>query len=197
MSKGTLIYLNKFKENLQRELGEDIAQKVLAGSEGFTESTKLEKVAVWMNGALARLGNLVGSRQLSDFFQACGTRWAEANLKGALAARKRRQSAPSLEAFIDAELAGPATAFSRMAREGADLAIYYTPANIGRLRCFCPLMRKLPDDQTASVAYYQCSRAFTKRYWEVILEHPVQVELTQSALMGDQECKFLLHWSEL
>ena len=195
MSKGTLIYLNRFAENLRRELGEDIAQKVLMGSEKFTESTNLVKVAVWMNGAITRLGDLVDSRQLSDFFQTCGVRCAESNLKGALAARTRRRVAPSLEAFIDAEIAGSVSAFSRMEREGDALAIYYMPANTGRMRCFCPLMRKLPADQTASLTYCLCSRAFTQHFWETILEQPVQVEVTQSALMGHKECKFIIRWS--
>jgi len=140
MSKGTLIYLNRFAENLQRKLGEDIAQKVLEGSEAFTETTKLAKVVVLMNAALAWLEDQVDKEQLSDFLHICGVRCAESNLKGALAARARLRAAPSIEAFIDAEIADSVSAFSRIEREG--------------------------------------------------------VEVTQSALMGYKECKFLIHWSK-
>ncbi len=194
MSKGTLIYLDRFAENLRRELGEEIARQVLAGSEKFNENTSQVKVALWMNGALARLDALVDSSRLAAFFQDCGARCAETNRKGALAARKRRQAAPSIDAFIDAEvIAASSTPFSRMQREGDALAIFYTPY-AHQMRCFCPLMRRLPAGQNASAAYCQCSRAFTQRFWEIILEQPVRVEITQSTLMGDPECKFLVRW---
>jgi len=195
MSKGTVVYITRFAENLRRELGEDIARQVLAGSEAFNETTSPVMVAVWMKGALARLGNLVDSQRLTGFFQTCGALCAEANLKPALTDRNRRRKFASLEAFIDDKIAGSVSTFSRLEREGDGLAIYYTPSNGRKMRCYCPLMRQLPAGETASVAYCQCSRAFTQRYYETILERPVQVEITQSALMGDKECKFLVKWT--
>jgi hypothetical protein len=194
MSKTTVMYLSRFAENLRREFGQEQAAQVLAGSGTITETTPNVKVAVWMNEALSRLGEQVDRQRLDGFFQNCGTLCAEANLKNALASRRRRLAATSTTAFIDAEIASSTSTYTRMEREGDALAIYYTPANGRKMRCFCPLMRQLPAGQTASVAYCQCSRAFTQHYWETILEQPVQVELTQSTLIGDKECKFLLRW---
>jgi hypothetical protein len=194
MSRTTLMYLSRFVENLKRELGDDIAQQVLTGSEEITESTLPENVSVWMNGALARLGSLVNSERMAGFFQACGGLCAEKNIRPALELRRRKQKAPSLDVFIDAEIASQASTFSRLEREGDALALYYTPARGRKMRCLCPLMRQLPASETAAVSYCQCSRAFTQRYWETVLEQPVQVEMPQSALMGDKECKFLLRW---
>ena len=194
MAKVTKLYLNRFEENVYRELGEELAQQVLIGSEKLNENTNLVKVAVWMNGALARLDKLVDGSRLECFLQVCGESCAEMNRKNALAAQKRRKAAPSIDDFINAEVHQASNSpFSRMQREDNALAIFYTPANC-QMRCFCPLLRRLPLDQNAPVAYCQCSRASSQRFWEIVLEQPVRVEMTQSTLMGDPECKFLVRW---
>jgi hypothetical protein len=50
------------------------------------------------------------------------------------------------------------------------------------LRCYCGLMRSLPEDANASPTYYLCSRAFVQWHWEVIPKRPVNVELGGSGI---------------
>jgi hypothetical protein len=46
---------------------------------------------------------------------------------------------------------------------------------------------------SVSLTYCHCSKAFVQRLWESVLEQPVNVELLQSVVSGDPECKFAVH----
>jgi hypothetical protein len=48
----------------------------------------------------------------------------------------------------------------------------------------------LPEGETMSVTYCQCSRAFVQTVWEAALGRPVQVDLLSSAVSGSDECRF-------
>lgn len=113
------------------------------------------------------------------------------NLKAADKARARRRASHSLDEFLDAEVRNPAPG-TRLARAGNTLYQSYPPRAY-KIRCYCPLLRKLPDGETVSMTYCQCSRAFVQWCWEYILEQPVDVELLESCVSGGQECKFVTH----
>jgi len=61
------------------------------------------------------------------------------------------------------------------------------------MRCYCGLLRGLPEDENVSRTYCYCSEGFVKEFWENVLERPVKVELLQSALSGASECQFAIH----
>ena len=82
----------------------------------------------------------------------------------------------------------------RFEREGNVLIQYYTPRTFGGgMRCYCSLIRGLPENETAPITYCQCSRGFVQKYWEGILGRPVQVELGDTAISGANECRFTIH----
>jgi len=62
------------------------------------------------------------------------------------------------------------------------------------MRCYCSLFRGLPDNETVSSTYCYCSKGFVKRFWEDVLERPVQVDIVQSAISGASECKFVIRF---
>ena len=58
------------------------------------------------------------------------------------------------------------------------------------LYCHCPRVRDaLKSGQTLSTTYCYCGAGFYKGMWEEILQQPLEVELLQSVLKGDEVCQ--------
>jgi hypothetical protein len=60
--------------------------------------------------------------------------------------------------------------------------------------CHCPWVREsiLAGTQVSS-AFCNCSSAFHKKTWEVILGQPLHAEVVETVLLGDPWCKFAIH----
>lgn len=68
------------------------------------------------------------------------------------------------------------------------------PRSMARLvRRYRPLLRELPDDETVSLTYCQCSKGFVEKVWGKALGRPVRVELIDSYAAGAPQCKFAIH----
>lgn len=60
--------------------------------------------------------------------------------------------------------------------------------------CHCPRVRDaLKTSETLSPTYCYCGAGFYKGIWEEILQQPVEVELLESVLQGDEVCKIAIH----
>ena len=65
------------------------------------------------------------------------------------------------------------------------------PARKRQLYCHCPRVRDaLQSSLSISSTYCYCGGGFYKGIWEEILQQPVEVELLESVLQGDEVCKF-------
>ena len=173
--------------------GAKVREKVMENSEKVAASSDLKKIALWVKGAIDRLDTLADPAKREQIMLACGYNCIEINDRPMQMAKARRQRYPTEEAFLTAEIQKPPKGF-RFERDGSVLIQYYTPHSYGAgMRCYCSLMRKLPEDVIASPTYCQCSRGFVEKYWEGILGRPAQVELGDTAISGAKECKFVIH----
>jgi len=60
--------------------------------------------------------------------------------------------------------------------------------------CHCPRVRDAVKSGTEiSPTYCYCGAGFYKGIWEYILQQPVQVEVLESVLQGDDVCKIAIH----
>jgi len=60
--------------------------------------------------------------------------------------------------------------------------------------CHCPRIREvLKTSETFSLTYCYCGAGFYKGIWEEILQEPVEVELLESVLNGDDVCRVAIH----
>jgi hypothetical protein len=67
------------------------------------------------------------------------------------------------------------------------------PAKRRQLYCHCPRVRDaLKFSVSISPTYCYCGGGFYKGIWEEILQQPVEVELLESVLQGDDVCKFAI-----
>ena len=72
----------------------------------------------------------------------------------------------------------------------------------GYYYCHCPWVRESlrAGDVRVSPTFCHCSAGFTKKYWEVVLDQPLEAEIVESVLQGDLWCKIAVHlpaqWEE-
>jgi hypothetical protein len=60
--------------------------------------------------------------------------------------------------------------------------------------CHCPRVRDIQKTgKRLSTTYCHCSAGFYKKNFEEILERPVDVEIVQTVLSGDDVCSFAIH----
>jgi len=187
---GMLVAMEKCVERFD---GKAIATKVMEGSEQITEKTDKRKIAEWVKGAMERLDALVDERTRVQIMKNCGYNCAEVNRRVIERAVTRRKKYKSVDEFLEAEQRKPMKG-TRLAREGNILYQFYTPQEFTRpMRCFCGLLRGLPAEEKISITYCNCSKGFVEKFWESVLERPVEVDLIQSAVSGAKECKFAIH----
>ncbi len=68
------------------------------------------------------------------------------------------------------------------------------PSRKRQLYCHCPRVRDaLKSSVAMSPTYCYCGAGFYKGIWEEILGEPVEVELLESVLQGDEVCRFAVH----
>jgi hypothetical protein len=66
------------------------------------------------------------------------------------------------------------------------------------LYCHCPRIREAVGSKTRmSPTYCYCGAGFCKAIWDYILGQPVEVELLESVLKGDDVCRFAVHLPEM
>jgi len=186
--------LKSLEKNIESLAGEAVSKKVMEGSEEITEKTDKRKIAEWVKDAMGRLDALANEKIRVQIMENCGYNCAEVNRKFVERAKARRKKFKTVDEFLEAEQRKPMTG-TRLVREGKILYQFYTPRAFTRpMRCYCALLRGLPDDEKVSVTYCHCSKGFVKKFWENVLERPVRVELVQSAVSGASECKFTIHF---
>jgi hypothetical protein len=187
---GALVAMEHCVEQLS---GKTIAMKVMEGSEQITEKTDKRKTAEWVKNAMEKLDALVDEKTRVQIMQNCGYNCAKKNSKVIERAVARRRKHASIDEFLEAEQQKPMKG-TKLAREGNILYQFYTPQAFTRpMRCYCGLLRDLPNEETISKTYCNCARGFVEKFWETILEKPVKVDLLQSVVSGDKECKFAIH----
>ena len=183
-----------------REIGGRIEQYagMRVGAEVMKDSDKAakysaEKTALWVKELIDKLESKAPPELCEKIMTACGYNCIALNSRPVESAKKRRQKFPDEEAFLKAEAENPPKGF-RFERKGDTLVQYYTPQTLGQgMRCYCALMKSLPEGVTASPTYCLCSRGFVEKYWEGILGRKVSVELGPTAISGAEECKFTIH----
>ncbi len=186
--------MTDLSENIERLAGEQVCAQVMAGGDSIAAS-KTAKCALWVKDAIDRLDLLVDEATRAQIMRDCGYRCA-ARTRAGEKLRKQRRRFPTLDALLDDMRSRPSTG-TRVERDGDIVYLYYTPQSLARpVRCYCPLLGKLPDGVTVSPTFCQCSLGFTKKAWEAVLGRPVQVEILESCACGASECKFAIHIGE-
>jgi hypothetical protein len=193
MTETDVDMIKELGKTVERIAGKTVSKKVMQGSEHVTKSSTKENIALWVRDAIGRLDSTVDKGTQIQIMENCGRNCASINKRVIESAKKRRKKFKDLDTFLEAEQRKPMKG-TKLSKDGDILYQYYTPhAFTPAMRCYCSLLRGLPEDATISLTYCHCSKAFVQRLWESVLEQPVKVELLRSVVSGDSECKFAVH----
>lgn len=181
-------------ENMGRHLcelaGGEAAQEIMMSVEGLPRSAKPGAVALGVKEAVDRMDALLDEEIRGRVMDLCGLDCAAANDRAVEAAVRRRGKYGSLEEYLEAEERRPRRG-TRFKREGDVYYQWYTPRQWSRpMRCYCSLLRGLPEGVDASLTFCKCSEAFVRTVWERTLGEPVEVRVLESAVSGSDECMF-------
>jgi predicted hydrocarbon binding protein len=70
------------------------------------------------------------------------------------------------------------------------------PERRRQIYCHCPRIRDvLESSETISATYCYCGAGYYRGIWEEILQQPVEVEVVESVLKGDEVCRIAIHLS--
>lgn len=195
MTEADIKMIKELEKTIERIAGKVVSKKVLQGSEQVTKSSKKDNIALWVRDTIQRLDSSVDEKTRIQIMESCGRNCASINKRVIESAKKRRKKFKDLDAFFEVEQRKPMKG-TRLSKDGNILYQYYTPHTFTQpMRCYCSLLRGLPKDTSVSLTYCHCSKAFVQKLWESVLEKPVKVELLQSVISGDSECKFAVHLS--
>ncbi len=192
MTTKTAGQIREIGGRIEQYAGVTVREEVMEDGEKAAKYSA-QKTALWVKELIDKLEAKAPPELCEKIMTACGYNCIALNSQPMEAAKSRRGKYLSEEAFLKAEAEKPPKGF-RFERKGDTLIQYYTPHAFGRgMRCYCSLMRGLPEGVTASRTYCYCSRGFVEKYWEGILGRKVSVELGPTAISGADECKFIIH----
>jgi len=185
--------IDEIGRNIEEFASYEVRVEAMAGRENIRASSTPAEIAEWTRTTMERLDRLTDPATRAQIMRNCGYNCILLNPRPLDGTKSRRAKFPSEEAFLQAEIKKPPRGM-RFERQDNILIQYYTPETFGAgMRCFCSLMRGLPESQTASATFCQCSLGFVEKYWEGILGRLVEVDLVESAITGAKECKFAIH----
>jgi len=161
------------EKNIEMFSGDFISKKIMEGSKDLTEKTDKKKLALWVQSAMERMDSLVDEKTRVQIMENCGYNCATVNKKVIERAQARRKKYKTVDEFLEAEERKPPSG-TKLVREDKMLHYFYTPKKFSRpMRCYCGLLRALPEDKTVSSTYCNCAKGFVKTYWESVLGKPV------------------------
>ena len=191
MTKDDVGPITEFGKLMGKIAGEEIQTQVMTGSEAIASAAP-EEVAAWLKAAVQRLDALVDEPTRAQIMTQMGCNCAAMNKAHVEKMWAKQRKFETLDAFIAAEEKRPSRG-SRLVRDGNIVYQFYTPRASFKCRCYCGLWRGLPDNETVSATWCQCSKGFVATVWEGHVGHPVKVELVNCALSGGEECQFAIH----
>ena len=193
MPRNQVEMIKEMGRNTERFAGAEVKKKVMEGSEKITPSTDKTSMARWVKGAVEKLDSFTDEKTRTQIMENCGYNCALHNKAPIEKAKARRKKFQNLDDFLEAEKKTPMVG-TKLERQGDKLFWYFMPQSFKTpVRCFCGLVRGLPQNETISRSYCNCSKGFVKKYWEGVLGKPVDVEVMQTAVSGAKECKFAIH----
>ncbi len=204
-------WVRLLERHARRVLGEDAGTDIMRGGEGLACEVGLDERFAWVKGAVQRLEGAADAQQAYDCLSSCAHVFPPSQIDKlrAVYARARSEGAEPLaavDAVLDFMAVDPGWG-ERPRREGR--VIYHskrprdpkafeaatTPAEKARAYCFCPIIRERLDAGMPP-AFCNCGAGWFRQQWEGATGRPVQIEIVESLLRGDERCTFAVRLPE-
>ncbi len=223
-------WIGKLAKEISEEVGENIANEVLEGSDIISQKSHRNDVFEWSDKAIRKLESLTNDEEIKEILLSCACHQSPEALQPYkdlyvdtenidLVIQKMQKD---FEVFIKDALkledkyvqeivvrkmgfagvrAGnkiiatkiPKSSFIKEWFEETD------PTKKRALFCHCPRIRDALKDKEKILpkSYCYCGGGYYKNIWETILQKPVEIEILETVMHGDEVCKFAIQLSDL
>jgi hypothetical protein len=214
----------KLSRELDRLVGSEVREAVMAGEDRLEASTAPEAVYIWTSEMLERMDGRLSETERKDVLNACGCRMGKEELSALRALYETtgnfdlvlEKAGEGLGRFLEScgvsrsvidevhrrgwgwpgRRVGNTIRVTKIPFEGTIEAFFAEPDPAKRRAlnyCHCPRVRDaLEDGRRLPTTYCHCSAGFYKKNFEEILGRPVDVEVVQTVLSGDDVCSFAI-----
>ncbi|UCE09653.1 MAG: hypothetical protein JSW61_11855 [Candidatus Thorarchaeota archaeon] len=201
-------WFRRFVERLDRHTNMEVRSSIAKGWDqlpsGAGKSAK-EQRTIWIKSAMDRLDSLCDDKTRNEIMvETCPHTYPKTRIKKMRAEFKRTGNLDDLiEVMRKDKSWGGGSFYDYPTREGNIVYVTKVPydpkafekATTDEERrlayCHCSLVKR--SKEQISPTFCCCSGGWVKQLWEGILEQPVEVELTESLLKGDDRCTHAVH----
>jgi hypothetical protein len=196
-------WFQRFVESLRRHAENDVSKVVMAGWEdvpaGSSKRAKEDRTR-WIKTAMEQLDSLCDEETRNQILiDTCPHSYPKTRIKEMRAAYERLGSIDDLLKLMRSDTSwGGSSFYDYPVRKDDVIYITKVPYNPKTYEnavtdeekhlayCHCGLVKRSKEE--ISPTFCCCSGGWVKQLWEGILEQPVEVELTESLLKGDERC---------
>jgi effector-binding domain-containing protein len=199
--------LDRLAAGLQRHGGEAVRQQVMQGSQEYPWRSARDN-AEWFHDAMERLDEAIddeGARR--TIMNNCADRFPPHRIASLRAEYQRSGDIDELLQIMRADRTlGHLSWYEQPIRSGNVIHVSKDPVDPEAYEkatdscerrsryCHCSLMRDLiRSGQTVSGTYCHCGAGWYHQLWEGILGEPVEIDVIESVLQGDDRCSFAIH----
>ena len=198
----------KLASGLERVLGTDARDQIMAGAETLQIESGLDARFEWVKSMLARLDERASEHEKWDVISGCAHVFPQGQLdKLADVFRAKRQETGDALQAVDAVIDfmnddsgwvdggrrdGHTVITAKSPRDPKAYAEATTDLERRQAYCFCPLLRTRMD-QGMPIDFCYCGSGWFRQQWETATGKPVTVDILQSVARGDEKCEFAVH----
>lgn len=172
-------WVEKLSENLNSLVGEETRKKIMEGYDLLTKSSSPAKKAQWVKSAMEKLDQLVDKKTRTKIMENC----ACVSNKSIEKAKNTYKQSENLDDFLT-KLQKERIAGTKLLREGDIIYAFYD-------KCYCGRVKATKEK--ISSTYCHCSKGYLKKIFEAVFQKSLKIDILQTILQGNQECKFAIH----
>ena len=201
-------WMKKVSKSLDQYVGESTRKKVMKGSEELKSSSSGKKKAKWMAKAIDKVDELIEEDIRKEVLVNCSHIFPKSRIKPLKSKYKETGSIDAVIKLMHKDTSWQGLSYYEYPkREGHVIYVTKIPCNPVKFDkaangdekkfyyCHCRLVKtslKASEINISSTFCY-CGAGWYKSLWEGVLDKPVQVELLQSVIKGDNCCEFAVH----
>jgi len=180
------VWLDKFSGCLDEIVGPEIRQEVMTGSEGLSSHSSRQEVIDWSKGAMERLDSLVGEEESKEIMTGCACQYPKSDVQEI---RKKYEATKDID-LVHQMLQEQFESFLKnslgLSDELVEEIVKRGWGSAGVRKGNTIIATKIPKSG-------YCGAGFYKGIWEEILQKPVEVEVLETVLRGDEVCKIAIY----
>jgi hypothetical protein len=173
--------IGRFAKIVESKTAKDSYIRIMEKSDEYNQY-KPDNKALWWKNAVERLENELGIDKAIEIMRTCGSKCCGQGQRKT--AKRLMNESSSLEDFLE-------RVRKHEVKEGElEYKLVNDNTIIGKhTKCFCGQVKKTKE-LFKNKTYCQCSVEFNKQFFEAAFEKPVNVELNQSIITGEDFCEF-------